>query len=79
MNRCGPRLDEFLIDQGLSPEQFGEKLGLSGRTIYRAGEGKPLSRWTMNRLARELNEDLDTIFPPMPRKRIPGSSRKVAA
>lgn len=79
MNRAGPVLDDYLLDKGLSPEQFGPTIGIAGRTVYRVLHNEGVSRFTMNRIARALNEDVDTIFPPMPRKRIPGGTRKVMA
>lgn len=77
-NRVGLELQRYLLDRNLSPEQLGLKLGLSHMTIYRAMAGRPLSRDTKWRLARELGEDPSTLWPPMPRKRIPGSGRVAA-
>jgi hypothetical protein len=81
MNRAGPLLEEYLLDHGMSPEDLGYKLVRpSGRTIRRVIENKNgFHPYTMAEIARVLNEDLSTIFPPMPRKRIPGGSRKVIA
>lgn len=77
-NRVGPRLEEHLLDQGLSPEQLGAKLGIAGRTVYRALHDESLSRFTKHVLAKELGREPWELWPPMPRKRIPGG-QKVAA
>lgn len=75
-NLISVQLSTYLLDRNLSPESLGTKLGLSGRTIYRALDGERLSRDTKFRLARELGEDPSTLWPPMPGKRQPGGSRQ---
>ena len=79
-NLASVQLRTYLLDRNLSPDALGAKLGLAGRTIYRALDGERLSRDTKWRLARELGEDPSTLWPPMPGKRQPGGSRpRVAA
>ena len=63
-------------DRNLSYDQLGAKVGVSGMTIWRAIEGKPLSRETRFLIARYLGEEPSTYWPPMPRKRQPGGSRR---
>jgi plasmid maintenance system antidote protein VapI len=72
------QLRTYLLDRNLRPEQLGAKLGLAGRTIYRALDGEPLAADTKWRIARELGEDPSTLWPPMPRRRQPGGSRVAA-
>jgi transcriptional regulator with XRE-family HTH domain len=74
-NLASLQLRTYLDDRNLSPEQLGDKLGLSGRTIYNALHGHRLSRDTRWRLARELGEDPSTLWPPMPGRRQPGGPR----
>jgi DNA-binding XRE family transcriptional regulator len=52
------------MNAGLSPEQLGHKVGLSGMTIRRIedGRGRPTPR-TMFLLARELGENVTTVWP----------------
>jgi predicted transcriptional regulator len=78
-NRAAYELERYLDERNLSPEQLGLKVGLSHTTIYRVLWGQRPSRDTRWRLARELGEDLSTLWPPMPRKRQPGGTRKRAA
>lgn len=75
-NRVGRRIEAHLEDHGLTPEQFGKKVGLSGMTIRRIidpeqyGEpkrGHHIS--TRFEIAKELREDPSTLWPPITRKR----------
>lgn len=86
-NLVGTLIEAHLLDRGLTPEQFGDKVGLSGRTIRRICwphlyGGPPKNGHhidTKIRLARELREDPSTLWPPLGPKRIKQERRKVAA
>lgn len=79
-NPVGKRIAAHLLDHGLTPEQFGDKVGLSGPTVRRMIDpdkyGGPPVRGhhisTKFAIARELREDPSTLWPPL-------RSRKVAA
>lgn len=79
-NLAALQLRTYLLDRNLRPEHFGAQIGVTGRTIYRALDGKRLSDDTKWRIARALGEDPSTLWPPMPGRRQPGGSRaRVAA
>ncbi len=74
-NAVGKRIEAHLLDHGLTPEQFGEKVGLSGVTIRRIID--PATYGVLKRdhhistkfaIARELREDPSTLWPPITRK-----------
>lgn len=71
-NLVGKRIESHLLDHGLTPEQFGDKVGLSGMTIRRIIDPVtygPLVRGhhiaTKFAIARELREDPSTLWPPI--------------
>lgn len=59
----GRKLKELRINRGLSPEQLGGKLGISGRTIRRVEEGKRPTVRTMFALAREFDCEVTDLWP----------------
>jgi hypothetical protein len=67
---CG---DEFRL------AALGDLIGTSAQTVYRVLWGQRVGRDSRWRLARLLGEDVWTLWPPMPRKRQPGGSRKRVA
>lgn len=78
-NPVGKRIAAHLLDFGLTPEQFGEKVGLSGMTVRRIMHpeiyGQPKGERhisTKFAIARELREDPSTLWPPITRQpRVP--------
>jgi len=65
-NLVSVRLAAHLMDHGLSPEDFGETVGLSGMTIRRILEDEPGAAAhieTKFKLARALREDPSTLWP----------------
>lgn len=80
-NLASLQLRTYLLDRNLRPEHFGTQIGVTGRTVYRALHGQPLSDDTKWRIARALGEEPSTLWPPMPGKRQVGGSRprRVAA
>lgn len=61
---AGLQLERYRVNAGLTPEELGAKVGLSGMTIRRVeqGVGFPTIR-TKFRLARELGVDVTEIWP----------------
>jgi transcriptional regulator with XRE-family HTH domain len=74
----GPLLYDYLLDHNLSAEELAGKVGLSTPTVYRVLHGREVSRRTKALIALEMGEVPSELWPPMPRKRIPGSSRRRA-
>jgi lambda repressor-like predicted transcriptional regulator len=72
-NVAGLRLQAYLLDHGLTAEQLGEQIGLSGMTLRRVIDGYPCTIRTKFLVARVLQEDPSTLWPPITRR------RKVAA
>lgn len=62
--QAGLQLQRYRVNAGLTPEDLGEKVGLSGMTIRRVeqGIGSPTVR-TRFRLARELGVEVTDIWP----------------
>lgn len=61
--------------QGLSPEQYGIRIGVSGRTVRRVEEGYTPFDWTQKRFAADMGLEVDELFPETRRRR----RQKVAA
>lgn len=61
----GRRIAAHLVKTGLSPEEFGNQVGLSGMTIRRlldeAAETRPNNR-TKALVARGIGEDADLLW-----------------
>ena len=62
--QTGLQLRRHRINRGMSPEDLGEQVGVSGMTIRRLerGIGQPTAR-TKYRIARELGLDVTDIWP----------------
>lgn len=52
------------MNLGLSPEQLGAKVGISGRTIRRIEEGKRPTVRTMYLLAQEFECEVTDLWEP---------------
>lgn len=68
----------YMDDRGLSDDEFGDLVGISGRQVRRILDNEVerphlSTRWG---IARQMGEDLSTFWPTMPRKRLPGGSRQ---
>lgn len=63
-NVTGRRLRELRINKGLSPEQLGNRVGVSGRTIRRveAGGMQPTVR-TMFLIAQAFDAEVVDLWP----------------
>jgi transcriptional regulator with XRE-family HTH domain len=63
-NVTGRRLRELRTNKGLSPEQLGNRVGVSGRTIRRVEDGgtRPTVR-TMFLIAKEFDCDVIELWP----------------
>lgn len=62
--QTGLQLRRHRINRGLSPEELGEQVGVSGMTIRRLerGIGKPTVR-TKFRIAREFGLEVTDLWP----------------
>ena len=63
MTLTGRKLKELRHNRGLSPEQLGNRIGISGRTIRRIEEGKRPTVRTMFLLAQEFNCEVVDLWP----------------
>lgn len=59
----GRKLKELRINRGFSPEQLGNRVGVSGRTIRRVEEGKRPTVRTMFLLAQEFDCEVVDLWP----------------
>lgn len=57
------RIQQHRIRLGLSPEQFGLKIGCSGMTVRRVETGYTPFRSTQAKFAHELELEVDELFP----------------
>lgn len=64
LKQSGHRLRVARIEQGLSPEQFGERYGISGMTVRRIEDGrqKRLTARTMCLVAKGIGEPIHEVF-----------------
>lgn len=64
LRQSGHRLRLARIEQGLSPEQFGERYGISGMTVRRLEDGrqKRLTARTMLLIAKGIGEPVQEVF-----------------
>jgi len=60
---AGRKLRELRINRGLSPEQLGAKVGVSGHTIRRVEQGSHAMPRTMFLIAREFDLLPTDIWP----------------
>mgnify|MGYP001081835876 CR=1 FL=1 len=61
---AGRRVRIHRINRGMSPEQFGHRVGVSGQTIRRIENGKRPTIRTMFLVARELDCEVVDLWPP---------------
>lgn len=59
----GRRIHQHRVRLGLSPEQYGTKIGVSGMTVRRVEAGYTPFRSTQAKFARDLNAPVDELFP----------------
>ena len=62
-NVTGRRLRTLRINRGLSPEQLGNRVGVSGRTIRRVEDGAHPTVRTMFLLAQEFELEVSDLWP----------------
>lgn len=67
-NVAGLRLQAHLLDHGLTAEQLGDQIGLSGMTLRRVIDGYPCTIRTKFLIARVLQEDPSSLWPPIARR-----------
>lgn len=60
----GRRIEEYRLNQGLSPEQLGARVGVSGMTIRRIEEGKVKNSHVRTKflIAEELGVQVVQLF-----------------
>jgi transcriptional regulator with XRE-family HTH domain len=63
LNVTGRQLRELRHNRGLSPEQLGNRVGCSGRTIRRLEEGKRPTVRTMFLIAQEFEREVIELWP----------------
>jgi len=63
-----------MLRTGLSPEQLGPQIGVSGYTLRRVMDGAPCQFRTKAAIAQALGEDPEVLWPPIKLQR-----RRVAA
>lgn len=61
---AGRRIREHRLNLGLSPEAFGARVGVSGGTVRRIEDGKPLRVRTAFLIAKELGLPVIELWPP---------------
>ena len=59
----GRKLQQLRVSRGLSPEQLGNGVGVSGRTIRRVEEGKRPTVRTMFLLAQAFDCEVVDLWP----------------
>lgn len=57
------RLKALRVNRGMSPEQLGQRVGVSGMTIRRIEAGKPPTVRTMFLLAQEFDREVTDLWP----------------
>lgn len=57
------RIQQHRVRLGLSPEQFGIRIGCSGMTVRRVEAGYTPFRSTQAKFAKELGVEVDELFP----------------
>ena len=64
LKQSGQRLKVARIEQGMSPEEFGERYGVSGMTVRRLEDGrqKRLTARTMMLVAKGIGEPVHEVF-----------------
>lgn len=62
VNPTAQAIQRHRIRLGLSPEQFGQKIGCAGMTVRRVEAGYTPFRSTQAKFARELGREVDELF-----------------
>lgn len=73
------RIHQHRVRLGLSPEQFGVRVGVSGMTVRRVEAGFVPFRSTQAKFAREMGVEIDEIWPLSLDRRKPRTREAVAA
>lgn len=60
---AGRRIHQHRVRLGLSPEQYGLRIGTSGMTVRRVEGGYTPFRSTQIKFARDLRVEVDELFP----------------
>lgn len=63
LQRSGDRVREIRVNRGLSPEDLGRRVGVSGRTIRRIEDGKHPNVRTMFAIAQEFDVEVTDLWP----------------
>lgn len=65
---AGKRIRIHRINLGESPEVFGSRIGVSGMTVRRIENGKPLTVRTAFLIAEDMHVPVVELWPPPSRK-----------
>lgn len=57
------RIHQHRVRLGLSPEQYGIRIGVAGMTVRRVEAGYTPFRSTQAKFARDLGVEVDELFP----------------
>lgn len=60
---AGRRIQQRRVRAGLSPEQYGIRIGVSGMTVRRVEAGYTPFRSTQAKFAKDLDVEVDELFP----------------
>lgn len=60
---AGLRIHQHRVRLGLSPEQYGIRVGVSGMTVRRVESGFTPYRTTQRRFAEDLGVEVDDLYP----------------
>ena len=60
---AGQRIHQHRVRLGLSPEQYGIRIGMSGMTVRRVEAGYQPFRSTQAKFARDLGVAIDELWP----------------
>ena len=60
---AGNRVHQHRVRLGLSPEQYGIRIGVSGMTVRRVETGYAPFRSTQAKFARDLDIHIDELWP----------------
>lgn len=60
---AGRRIHQHRVRLGLSPEQYGVRIGTSGMTVRRIEGGYTPFRSTQKKFAKDLGVEVDELFP----------------
>lgn len=60
---AGARIHQHRVRLGLSPEQYGDRVGCAGMTVRRVEAGYQPFRSTQAKFARDLGVEVDELWP----------------